>query len=351
MENKKSLWKDLLGGIQNLSKATVESLTFVYEKGDEHKHYLIPALNGIIGDKLEEEKNNLAIQMSFRKDNADVSPDALNLSDSLQKTNGDLVIFVHGLMADEVLWKEPSRGKKGYGVLLEEEKNQTVLYLRYNTGRHISQNGRSLSNLMQNVNEIYGDSIKRITIIAHSMGGLVSRSSCYYAEIQGQNWISKIKKIYLIGVPNDGAFLEKMGHLTTIILKKIWNFQTRLIAKIADERSNGIKDLRWGFMVDEDWQSSNANDLLNVKRKSIPPLKGVKYFIIVGTLLENETHVVSQYFGDGLVGKKSASGEIFSTPDNMYHDFLDFQIFSKINHISLLTSTDVYKYIEETISN
>lgn len=349
MENKKSIWKSLMSGIEKVSQSTLSTLTFVYEKGDEHKHYLLPALNGIVGDKLDEEKNSLAIQMSFRKLNEDISIPDLSISDSLKETDGDLVIFVHGLMADEVLWDEPSRGKKGFGVLLKEEKNKTILYLRYNTGRHISQNGRTLSNLLENLHEKYGNDIKSITLIAHSMGGLVTRSSCYYAGLQNQSWVLKVKKIYLLGVPNDGAFLEKIGHLTTFILKKIWNFQTRLIAKIADERSNGIKDLRWGFMVDEDWQSSTANDLLNVTRKSLPPLKGVKYYIIVGTLMENEMNVVSQYFGDGLVGKQSATGEIFSTSDLQNDNFLVFRVFPKIHHISLLTNSDVYGFIKETI--
>ena len=65
--------------------------------------------------------------------------------------------------------------------------------------------------------------------------------------------------------------------------------------------------------------------------------------------MENENNVVSQYFGDGLVGKKSASGEIFSTADSLQKDFLVYRIFSKINHISLLTSSTIYEYIGETI--
>jgi hypothetical protein len=349
MEMKKSIWMDLMEGIKQISQATVGGISYIYEKGDEHKHYLIPALNGTIGDKLEEQNSKRAIQMSFRKNNSDISIDELYLEDDLGRSNGELVIFVHGLMADEVLWIEPSRGNKGYGVLLQEEKCKTVLYVRYNTGRHISQNGRSLSNLIERLYLKYGDKIKSTTIIAHSMGGLVTRSSCYYGNIQNQKWISTVKKIYLIGVPNDGAFLEKLGHLTTFILRKIWNFQTKLIANIADERSNGIKDLRWGFMVDEDWQSPNSNDLIGVTRVNLPPLEGVKYYIIVGTLTENENNVVSQYFGDGLVGKKSASGEIFSTADSLQKDFLVFRIFSKINHISLLTSSTIYEYIGETI--
>ena len=50
-----------------------------------------------------------------------------------------------------------------------------------------------------------------------------------------------------------------------------------------------------------------------------------------------------------MVGKKSASGEIFSTADSLQKDFLVYRIFPKINHISLLTSSTIYEYIGETI--
>ncbi len=67
--------------------------------------------------------------------------------------------------------------------------------------------------------------------------------------------------------------------------------------------------------------------------------------------MEDENNVVSQYFGDGLVGKKSASGEIFSTTDAIHNEFLIYKVFSKIHHISLLTSSDVYDFLKETIKS
>ena len=348
-ESKKSIWKDLVINIKSITESTVDGIAFVYEKGDEHKHYIESALNGVMGDKLEELKSKRAIRPSFRVKNRDVPIENLDLAETLLKTEGKVIIFIHGLMVDEVLFEEPTRGKKGYGPLLSSEKNYTILYVRYNTGRHISQNGRSISELINLLNEKYSKEIKSITIIAHSMGGLVTRSSCHYAGIEKHSWIQKVNKIFLIGVPNDGAFLEKLGHLTTSILRSIWNFQTKIIANIADERSNGIKDLRWGFLIDEDWQAPNANDLVGVKRTEIPPLKNVKYYIIVGTLMENENNVVSQYFGDGLVGKKSASAESSSLLNSKEEDFLEYKVFPKINHLSILTDQTIYEYIRDRV--
>ncbi len=348
-ESKKNIWKDLVTNLKTITQSTVDGIAFVYEKGDEHKHYIESALNGVMGDKLEDRKSKRAIQPNFRVKNKDVSAEDLKIEESLQKSDGKVILFIHGLMADEVLWEEPTRGKKGYGPRLAEEKNYCVLYVRYNTGRHISENGRSISRLINTLASTYPNVIKSITIIAHSMGGLVIRSSCHYAGIEGHTWTKKIDRIFLIGVPNDGAFLEKLGHLTTSILRNIWNFQTKLIAKIADERSNGIKDLRWGFLVDEDWQNPNANDLVGVKRTEIPPLEGVKYFIIVGTLMENENNVISQYFGDGLVGKKSATGESSSILNSQEEAFLEYRVFPKINHISILTDDTIYEFIRDRV--
>ncbi|MCB1179979.1 MAG: alpha/beta hydrolase [Leptospiraceae bacterium] len=342
---KKSAWKDFTNSLKKAADTTGTGLKYVFDKGNEHKHYLVPAWNGLFGDKLAELKDKRAIQMNFRRKGEDVPVKDLNLIDELKKHNGTLILFIHGLMADEVLWEEPSVGKLGYAPRLARDLNAVSLCVRYNTGMHISQNGRAISNLFQELVDTYGKDIKDLIIVAHSMGGLVTRSSGYYATLQNQNWIKKLSRVVLIGVPNDGSFLEKFGHLTTFVLKNIWNFHTKLIAKIADERSNGIKDLRWGFMVDEDWQDKKADALINVKKTDVAPLPNVKYYIVTGTLSENPESIVSSYFGDGLVGHGSASGKMFYGIKESEENNLEFKPFPETNHVALLTDDSVYDYI------
>jgi pimeloyl-ACP methyl ester carboxylesterase len=342
-----SFWKKIPEHFSGLLKHTTNGFQYLVGKVNQHEHYLLPALNGAIGDKLEKDKSELAIQMSFRENGKDIGLDELAVFKQDQGHKKDVLIFVHGLMSDEVLWQKPNEEEKGYGVLLSE-MNYEVLYIRYNTGRHISENGRSLTEFLETFYLKYKENINQIVLMTHSMGGLVSRSAGYYGKLVGHTWIEKLSKVYLLGVPHDGSFLEKAGHLTTVVLDHIKNFHTNLISKISNERSNGIKDLRWGFLVDEDWNQPEANNLAGVKRTIVPPLDGVEYYIIVATISEDESGIVSQYFGDGLVGKDSATGESF------YHnvenkDFLRVKVFSKLNHISLLSSLDVFDYIKRTL--
>ncbi|MEZ4750856.1 MAG: alpha/beta hydrolase [Bdellovibrionota bacterium] len=79
----------------------------------------------------------------------------------------------HGLMADEAIWK---------GFAPKLSKRYSVLHIRYNTGRHISENGKSFCALMNEL--VRRHSPRKIVLIGHSMGGLVIRSACHYGKLQ-----------------------------------------------------------------------------------------------------------------------------------------------------------------------
>ena len=55
------------------------------------------------------------------------------------------------------------------------------LYLRYNTGRHVSENGRDWRTLLDAARARWPVEVHEIALIGHSMGGLVARSACHYA--------------------------------------------------------------------------------------------------------------------------------------------------------------------------
>lgn len=335
-------WSGFAQAIVKGVRAAGAGLHYVYRKGDEHKHYVLPAVNGLVGDKLAEANHPRAIQMSFRVDGRDCSVDDPAIASKIDKSK-TVVIFVHGLMADEVLWQEPTAGKSGFGPRLDEDGRFCCFYVRYNSGRHISTNGRELAGLLEEFVKCHGKKVKRLVIIAHSMGGLVSRSAGYYGTRAKHKWISLLTNVVLVGVPNDGSYLEKFGHLATFVLKRIWTIPTKIIGRIADERSDGIKDLRWGLLVDEDWQHADADNLIAVHRSSVPPLPGVKYCIVAGTLLKEDAPV-SLYFGDGLVGRASATGEVFRQADSS-EEFLEFRIYPGFGHIRLITADEVFQYL------
>src|SRR4051794_18251686 len=83
----------------------------------------IAALNGLFGDRLEAEGSPLAIPMQVRRVGETTTP--------------HLVVLVHGLGETEYAWGSP-----GYGDLLDDV---TPVFVRFNSGRHISENGASLA--------------------------------------------------------------------------------------------------------------------------------------------------------------------------------------------------------------
>ncbi len=302
---------------------------------------LLPVLNGIAGDVLEENMDARAIKMSFRFDYEDVGIEELSKFYDFEDKK-PVCILIHGLFGDEYMWKKlPDEKKNKIGDILEKQLDANILYLRYNTGLHISENGRSLSNLLERFVKQYRSG--NIHLIGHSMGGLLIRSAGYYADIQQQEWNRKVKNIFLIGVPNEGSYVAQIAEFVNKVFRKVDISKDELVSKFLDIRSNGIKDLAYAYLTDEDWL--NAKEKPEQKTR-VRPLKGVKYFLIAGTLGKNK--MLSTYFGDGLVGSQSAISENIET--NFFTN-VSHKVFENEDHISLLSSLNVAEYIVENIKN
>jgi len=311
-----------------------------FQIGAEHK--LLPVINGLIGDRLEENQDSRSIKMAFRFNNQDISVDELSQFYDFSKYGGRICILIHGLFGDEYMWKrKEEKSKLRVGDFLEKEQIANVLYLRYNTGLHISENGRMLSNLMDGFLQKYPQ-ISGLNIIAHSMGGLLTRSAGYYADIQRQEWVKKVKKIFLIGVPNQGSYLAQIAELVKEFFQKVDISKDEVISKFLDIRSNGIKDLSYGYLTDDDWLNKSKE---KATKNKVRPLPDVDYYLIAGRLGKNKK--VDTYFGDGLVGTQSAiSNEI----DSNVFTRVEKKIFENEDHISLLLSKEVAGYIIANIS-
>jgi pimeloyl-ACP methyl ester carboxylesterase len=303
---------------------------------------LLPVLNGFAGHLLHESNDPRAIKMSFRYKNRDVSVSEMQTIYNFSAYKGKICILIHGLFGDEWMWKKTTNQLKfKIGDLLEKQDEYTVLYIRYNTGLHISENGRALSDLLEKFTGKFKEQISDIYLIGHSMGGLLIRSAGYYADIQRQEWTQFVKKIFLIGVPNQGSYLAQTAEFINELFKKADVSKDEVISRFLDIRSNGIKDLAHAYLTDEDWLNSDNNKAEKVR---VRPLSGVKYYLIAGTLGKNK--IFSTYFGDGLVGSESAVTDELST--SVFTD-VKRKVFENKDHISLLSSKLVADYIIENL--
>jgi pimeloyl-ACP methyl ester carboxylesterase len=267
------------------------------------------ALNGAIGDRLADTGNPLALEMSFRG-----SPEPLTRK---------LVVFVHGLCETDEAWRLGRTPP--YGARLHEELGYTPLYLRYNTGLRIPDNGRRLAALLDDVVRDWPLPVDEIALVGHSMGGLVARSACH----QGGDWARSVRHVFCLGSPHLGAPLEKGAHAVGYALDRLP--ETRALAKLVNGRSLGIKDLRLGSCAEQDLEE-------------VPFLDCATYYFVGATLTKSKKSLV----GDLLVQFPSASGQgrkrkIPFEIDNGMH-------LPNANHLQLLNHPAVYEQLVSWLS-
>ncbi len=261
-------------------------------------HILVSALNGIMGDHLVYDCNPLALPMLTYDRHGKAFTGELR---------GRVVILVHGLCMDIHSWypsKYQSMGEKIY-----RQQDCTILYLSYNTGRRISLNGRSFSNLLNDLC-IKNPDISHIDIIGHSMGGLVARSALFYGKQAGFNWILLIDHLICLGSPHQGALLERLSYMVQDKVGKIPFAGT--VARLGDLRSAGIIDLRWGSIRDDDWEhlKSGRRGDFDDNRRPAPLPSNIKAYFVAGTIERENMHSrARETVGDYLVSVKSALGE------------------------------------------
>jgi pimeloyl-ACP methyl ester carboxylesterase len=264
----------------------------------------LAVLNGYAGDALVAGRSELALRMTLRHRGADVDPDAPAVPDAAPR----VAIFVHGLGETEAAWRlRATTDRPGYGALLRRELGYTALHLRYNTGRHISDNGRVLAALVERLHDAWPTPIDEIVLVGHSMGGLVARSACHYGRVEGHRWTQAVRHVVCLGSPHLGAPVEKGINALGWALDRIP--ETQPLARVVNQRSAGIKDLRFGACIEEDWCDCDPDELLTDRCHDVPLLPGARFYFVAATLSRRPGDPLGAILGDLLVRVPSASGE------------------------------------------
>ncbi|GAB3671326.1 esterase/lipase family protein [Salinisphaera aquimarina] len=300
------------------------------------------AVNGAFGDYLERSGNELALSMAFVADDGrPISLTRNGLSVSLREPSPRLVVMIHGLGMNDRQWRQGER--PDFGARLTADLGYSALRLRYNSGRHISSNGRDLARLMQSLFEAYPVAIERLTIVGHSMGGLVARSACHYARQAGHTWVDHLADLICLGSPHLGAPLERLGNRFNHSLTRI--SYTRPFAALGDIRSAGVKDLSHGYLRDEDWQKDDGNAGGSTPAASMPTLDHVGHFLVAATLGRRDEDPLGRWLGDLLVPVRSAVGHSSVPSRRLSARDQDGRIFYGMNHFALMHHDDVYAAI------
>jgi pimeloyl-ACP methyl ester carboxylesterase len=310
------------------------SKTLATKPESESTQSLLAALNGVLGDHLVNSKSPLAISMHFRKNGQTLNIEQLQTL--LKQGNGKLLIMVHGLCMNDLQW---CREGHDHGVELARESDVQTIYLHYNTGQHISDNGKQFADLLEYLVNLTEKPLE-INLLVHSMGGLVSRSAFNVAENKGHTWPKFVNKLVFLGTPHHGAALEKAGNWIDLILGA--HSYTVPFARLVKVRSAGITDLRYGNVRETDWLTTDRFEFAGDQRTPLPLPSHVQCFVVATSAGEDEKYAL----GDGLVSIKSALGEHKNPAFDLAIPNSRKWVGTNINHMQLLSDPKVYQVLK-----
>jgi len=309
-----------------------------------HQHQreiMLARLNGVFGDHLHATANPLATPMTLRRGGKTVFEQATGRADL--PANPRPVILIHGLCMNDLQWN--SQGHD-HGQALAGDLGVAPLYLRYNTGRRISDNGRELANLLQSMVEHWPGQLDELALVGHSMGGLLIRSACHYAQVENHDWIDRLGTAIFLGSPHHGAPLERIGNLAGRLLEA--SPYSAPIARLGRLRSAGIRDLRHGNLLESDWEQAQE-DAVGDHRQRVDIPAGINAHAFAASRSQKPAHRASELRNDGLVPVQSALGQhrdqarCIALPEDRQHLFCD------TNHFQLLSSPTVYRRLRDCI--
>jgi len=267
----------------------------------------LAVLAGLVGDRLSDAGSPLVPAMSIRVDGEAVAARLETLADAFPAAGPRLCVFLHGLMESEFAWGTASAGgSPTYGSALADELGFTPIYIRYNTGLHISENGSALSGLLQAVVEHWPVPVTDVALVGHSMGGLVARSACRHGELHDADWVSLVHHTVSLGTPHHGAPLPRAVHVADVALHAVP--ETRAFGGLLRRRSAGIRDLRHGSLVDEDWCDRDPHALREAAVAEVPLLAGATHCFVSATVTRSSSNPLGRLLGDTLVLPASAEG-------------------------------------------
>jgi len=298
---------------------------------------VLAALNGVLGDYLAATSNPLAIPMRLRRNGRPLRLARPALGAAIKQPRPRVAVLAHGLCLNDLQWH---RLGHDHGAALARDLGYTPVYLHYNSGLHVSTNGRAFAGLIEVLLEQWPVAVKELVVIGHSMGGLVSRSACHYGAAAGHGWPKRLRKLVFLGTPHHGAPLERGGHWVEGILGA--SPYTAPFARLGKIRSAGVTDLRHGNLLDGDWEGRDRFEHARDLRRPVPLPEGVQCFAIAATTGKRAGDLGDRLLGDGLVPVASALGRhadprlALSIPES--RQWIGYGM----SHLDLLSHPDVY---------
>lgn len=311
------------------------------EPSTSEREALLAALNGILGDHLAATQNPLAIPMRLRRHGRPLQLEREHLAAAIPQPGSKLLVMVHGLCMNDLQW---TRRRHNHGNALAADQGWTPVYLHYNSGLHISTNGRAFAALLEALVAQWPMPVSELAIIGHSVGGLLARSAQYYGTKARHRWPKFLRWLVFLGTPHQGSALERIGNgLHTLLGLTPYSSP---LTRIAAIRSAGITDLRYGNLLDEDWQGIDRFHHAEDRRHPFPLPRRVRC-----SALAASKGKLGDHFGDGLVSVDSALGRHANRGNAPLFAESRQWIGHGLNHWDLLSHPTVYRRIRDELAS
>jgi len=269
-------------------------------------------LNSMIGEYLEKEKNPLAIQMGFQHQSKKLSLDS-QLAHQLDfALSNKVVVFVHGLTNLETVWDYPPEGssnesivghyidacfdpvkhspQESYGKQLQEEFGYTPLYLCYNTGLSLEQNGRKFAMQLTQLFKVYPIQIDDLMLVGYNMGGRLLSHAQFSAQQNNYAWLKVLSKCIYLGNSNEGSLLANIVQLGSDVIRSIPIHYLNLLADWLEYRSKQLQEIKR--------KTSRYNSNREQGAESTLFLESSRHYFISGDFKKNKQNALSETTGD-----------------------------------------------------
>ena len=334
-----------VGGLLGLLGPALSSERDAPARPNAQREALVAALNGVLGDYLAATDNPLATHMALRRDGRPLVLERAALAKRLPDAGGRLLILAHGLCMSDLQWL---REGHDHGAALARELGFTPVYLHYNSGLHVSLNGRALAHQLEQLIDRWPHALERLVILSHSMGGLLARSALHYGVQEGHRWPARLDDLVFLGTPHHGAPMERAGNWIDVVLGA--TPYAAPFARLGKVRSAGITDLRYGNLVDEDWVGRDRFARSADLRQHLPLPDTVRCYAIAASLGAKGSASPARRLGDGLVQPGSALGRHRDPARALRFDKDSRWIGHGMNHLDLLSRPEVYAKLREWLA-